>query len=88
MARRLLEQVVEDARALGYRAVRLESLDFMRSAHALYRSVGFVESGPYEGLEGARNGVDQFEIFMRLDLDAVEEGLRRGGTGRRQAKMP
>lgn len=70
VARRLLGQVIDDARHLGYRGVRLESLDFMRAAHALYRSTGFVEIDPYDGLEGARNGVDRFELFMRLDLAA------------------
>ena len=45
--RRLMEQLLADARAIGYRVVRLESLKFLAAAHTLYRSVGFVEIAPY-----------------------------------------
>jgi GNAT superfamily N-acetyltransferase len=45
--RRLLERLMNDAKALGYRTVRLESLKFLTAAHTLYRSVGFVEITPY-----------------------------------------
>jgi GNAT superfamily N-acetyltransferase len=45
--RRLLERLLSDARAIGYEIVRLESLKFLSAAHALYRSVGFVEITPY-----------------------------------------
>ena len=45
--RRLIEQLLADARAIGYRVVRLESLRFLAAAHSLYRSVGFVEIAPY-----------------------------------------
>src|SRR5262249_9458129 len=47
--RRLLTQLLADARAIGHERVRLESLRFCTSAHALYRSVGFVEVPPYDG---------------------------------------
>lgn len=45
--RRLVERLLEDARSLGYAKVRLESLKALGAAHALYRSVGFVEIDPY-----------------------------------------
>lgn len=45
--RRLVDQLLADARAIGYEAVRLESLKILSAAHALYRSVGFVEITPY-----------------------------------------
>jgi GNAT superfamily N-acetyltransferase len=45
--RRLIEQLLTDARAIGYKVVRLESLRFLSAAHALYRSVGFAEITPY-----------------------------------------
>src|SRR5512140_2205903 len=45
--RLLLEQLLSDARAIGYDVVRLESLKFLSAAHALYKSVGFVEITPY-----------------------------------------
>ncbi len=41
--RLLVERLVDDARAIGYRAVRLESLKILAPAHELYRSAGFVE---------------------------------------------
>jgi len=45
--RRLLERLLDDARALGYARVRLESLKALAAAHALYRSAGFREIDPY-----------------------------------------
>jgi GNAT superfamily N-acetyltransferase len=45
--RRLVEQLLRDARTLGYLTVRLESLRALSVAHNLYRSVGFVEIPPY-----------------------------------------
>jgi GNAT superfamily N-acetyltransferase len=45
--RQLMEQLLTDARAIGYQVIRLESLKFLSAAHALYRSVGFVEIAPY-----------------------------------------
>lgn len=46
--RGLVVQLLEDAHRLGYRKVRLESLKALHAAHALYRSVGFVEIDPYD----------------------------------------
>jgi GNAT superfamily N-acetyltransferase len=45
--RALVERLLRDARELGYVKVRLESLRALTPAHALYRSVGFVEVEPY-----------------------------------------
>ncbi|HVZ44065.1 MAG TPA: GNAT family N-acetyltransferase [Ramlibacter sp.] len=47
--RLVVNRLLEDARALGYRTVRLESLRALQAAHRLYRSVGFVEIDPYAG---------------------------------------
>lgn len=46
--RTLVERLLADARTMGYRAARLESLKVLAAAHALYKSVGFVETAPYE----------------------------------------
>jgi len=54
--RRLVQQLLADARAIGYEIVRLESLRFLSAAHALYKSVGFVEITPY-----AQNSMRQFQ---------------------------
>ena len=67
VGRAIVERLIDDARALGFETIYLESASFMHSAHALYRSVGFGPSGPYPGREF--EGVDHdVSIFMRLDL--------------------
>jgi GNAT superfamily N-acetyltransferase len=51
VGRALLDVLLDEARAIGYRRVRLDSTRFMVEAHALYRSFGFREIEPYEGSE-------------------------------------
>jgi GNAT superfamily N-acetyltransferase len=67
VGRAIVEQLIADAREIGFRTIYLESASFMHSAHALYRSVGFVPSGSYPGreFEGADHDVS---VFMRLEL--------------------
>jgi GNAT superfamily N-acetyltransferase len=69
IGRQLIEYVIEEARALGYRTVQLNSIDFMADAHRLYRSAGFVDGQSYPG-EAARHGVDNHALYMALDLSA------------------
>ncbi len=73
--RLLVEQLVKDARTLGYKTLRLESLKVLAAAHALYRSVGFVEIDPYsENSMKAYQPQEMFEayrasaVFMELNL--------------------
>ena len=73
--RRLVEQLLADARTIGYEAVRLESLKILSAAHALYRSVGFVEIAPYAESSmkdyQAAEGMDTYRasaVFMELRL--------------------
>jgi carbonic anhydrase len=40
-------RLLTDARAFGYRTVRLDTLPFMRAAQAIYESLGFVDCAPY-----------------------------------------
>ena len=60
--RQLLERLLADARAIGYEAVRLESLKFLSAAHALYRSAGFVEVAPY-----AENSMKEYQPAETMD---------------------
>jgi GNAT superfamily N-acetyltransferase len=43
----LAERLVADARAFGYRRVRLDTLPFMQRAQAIYEGMGFVDCAPY-----------------------------------------
>jgi GNAT superfamily N-acetyltransferase len=47
VGRAMLDRLVSAARESAYRRIRLDSPDFMVAAHALYRSSGFVQIGPY-----------------------------------------
>ena len=73
--RLLLQQLLSDARAIGYEAVRLESLKFLSAAHALYKSVGFAEITPYADNSMTkyqpRDTIDRYRasaVFMELRL--------------------
>lgn len=47
IGRRLAERIVADARGLGYRAMRLDTLQRMESARSLYASLGFAAVPAY-----------------------------------------
>lgn len=47
IGRGLAERIVEAAREAGYRTMRLDTIETMREAIALYRAMGFVDTVPY-----------------------------------------
>jgi GNAT superfamily N-acetyltransferase len=81
----LLRQLIDDARALGFQTLRLETTAFMPEAQALYRSFGFAATDAYEGREFADvPGAAEIQTFMALDLTNHDPepagGLARGGV--------
>lgn len=60
---KLAEAAIAAAKARGYQCMRLDTLDTMKRANQLYRSLGFKEIAPYRHnpIEGA--------IYMELDLE-------------------
>ncbi len=67
IGRELVRRLLEEAKAKGYGAMRLDTLPSMRSAIAMYRSFGFREIAPYvyNPVEGA--------LFMEKTLQPGEQ---------------
>jgi len=62
IGRRLVERIIEKARRMGYRTMRLDTVPQLESANRLYEKEGFKDIEPYyhNPIEGAR--------FMELEL--------------------
>ena len=63
LGRVLAERIVADAREIGYKRLRLDTVEpVMRGAVALYRKLGFREIAPY------RENPIQGALYMELEL--------------------
>jgi putative acetyltransferase len=62
VGRALAEAIVEEARLLGYRTMRLDTLPTMDAARALYVSLGFTETERYN--DNPVEGVLFFELQL------------------------
>lgn len=58
----LIKQIIDDAKAVGYKNLFLDTLPFLKSAIYLYKKFGFTETEPYN------NSPVDTTIFMKLDL--------------------
>ncbi|NLC96869.1 MAG: GNAT family N-acetyltransferase [Erysipelotrichaceae bacterium] len=63
IGKRLVEQIIADAKKIGYRHMRLDSFPFMDRAINMYRSYGFYE------IERYNENPAPSAIFMQLDID-------------------
>jgi len=63
----ILINLIQNARDIGYKYIRLDSTKFMTVAHSLYRSMGLKDTDPYPESEIP----DEFKshwVFMQLNL--------------------
>ncbi len=75
VGRVILNRLIKEARSIGYRRLRLESLEFLEAAHSLYRSAGFHEIDRYadnsmKSYQDAEN-LDKYysiTVFMEMNL--------------------
>ena len=65
--RSLIKALLEKGEEFGYSVLRLETSDFMTSAHKIYYSEGFVEIGPFSGYETPEAFL-KFALFMEKKL--------------------
>lgn len=65
IGRALTAKAIDEARALGYRLMRLDTGTFLDASRRLYASLGFVETAPYYDVP---SDVLQVTVFMELRL--------------------
>lgn len=68
IGRMMVGRLLEEAKTIGYRMIRLDSTRFMTEAHKLYRSFGFQEIPPYTESEIPPEFHDYW-IFMELQVE-------------------
>ena len=69
LGRALTQAVIERARALGYRQLRLDTLASMTAAQALYGDMGFERIDPYYA------PTPEGTVFMGLELGQTSRSL-------------
>jgi putative acetyltransferase len=94
LGRKLAEQVIREAKRLGYQAMRLDTIpSVMGSAVALYRSLGFrdIPAYCYNPVPGAVFMELQMNVLVRKetpeDLEAIREVNRRAFGQEDEARL-
>lgn len=67
LGRQLAERVIGEARRIGYRSMRLDTLPSMTEAIALYRNLGFRETEAYRF--NPISGAIYMELLLLPDID-------------------
>lgn len=62
LGEKLVKQLIEDAREIGYKHILLDTLPFLKSAIKLYQNLGFYEIDSYNGAPLGHL------IYMKYDL--------------------
>ena len=77
LGRRLVSRLIEVARDLRYKEMRLDTLPNMTAARAMYDSLGFAEIDPYyfSPIEGT--------VFLSLEWDSGRVPLDASSNNRR-----
>ncbi|MDE0942193.1 MAG: GNAT family N-acetyltransferase [Alphaproteobacteria bacterium] len=63
----LLQQIIMDARDLGFSTLLLDSTQFMAPAHGLYRAAGFTDTDAYPEAED-HGEMTKYVIHMKYEL--------------------
>jgi len=69
VGRALTVQAIDEARAMGYRLMRLDTGTFLDASQRLYASLGFVERGPYYKVPP---DVLRVTVFMELRVAGAD----------------
>jgi GNAT superfamily N-acetyltransferase len=72
IGRMILNRLVLEARSEGYKTIQLETLRFMVTAQAMYRSAGFHETYEFAGSQTGATPLAPLALFMVLDLGGGE----------------
>ncbi len=64
VGRALMATLLTEARSVGYSAIRLETLESMREAQALYHSLGFVQIAPYRPPTSEHDRTVSMEVVL------------------------